>query len=730
MKRSSGYYLLLAWISGIFGRLRYAGSAYLKKAIVLEAGAAIIFFGFLANHQELARDGALALDELKILGYQIPSGSEPVRVYPAATGASFTASHAGGWHPGVISLREAPAGALGAGTYLRHELMHEASYRTCAGMIPVWAEEAAAINFSGELNGQTLSAPPTESELAHLREQTRTGASLDAASYSAITKLVHLYGWPAGPCAVSEEMEKVLRCDQVSSGFSYILISLISGEILDAKGDIKTRYPPGSLLKIPYAASLKEAANEAVGKELSASDTMRLLNRKSFFSPGDFRFLTAIVKDAPLTRDIMHQNFTDKDEHFWRRYLGERGLDGNFPFEANLKELALVLRASLLFRPERFSALAQNGFVPGSTLYDESAEHKAILKYLHAISKTGTVSDERGTPLAGHLMVAWPQEDPLYLAVFRSNGGNGASNMRRASEILRGWSSRYTPAYGKVRVRLLSLTPRSSWEIQDECPSMEREKPGGLKERFSTCGRFTIISSARASRTERQVSGLLQSFSDGNTVVLETDPETYADAVLSAEAQDIRGEAQKALRATIFWNGIHGKHRHPDSMSLCDSTHCMVFQGRTPDWSEKPPGKTDMSLLSLLDTIAKEKKIDWLSFSQGGVERWEKHMPSNELKQKVNESAVLDLRRERARNGEVAISLMYPEGEERVPCEVFRTALQLPSCPESIQFDPLNGSWIFQGIGKGHGQGLSVEKARTLGQSGYSASAILTDAYK
>ena len=73
---------------------------------------------------------------------------------------------------------------------------------------------------------------------------------------------------------------------------------------------------------------------------------------------------------------------------------------------------------------------------------------------------------------------------------------------------------------------------------------------------------------------------------------------------------------------------------------------------------------------------------------------------------------------------------MYPEGEERVPCEVFRTALQLPSCPESIQFDPLNGSWIFQGIGKGHGQGLSVEKARTLGQSGYSASAILTDAYK
>ena len=87
-------------------------------------------------------------------------------------------------------------------------------------------------------------------------------------AYSALSKLVSSHGWPSEPCAVSREMEKLLRSDPAGSGFSYILISLLSGELLDAKGDLKTRYPPGSLLKIPYAASLTEAANEAVGEEL------------------------------------------------------------------------------------------------------------------------------------------------------------------------------------------------------------------------------------------------------------------------------------------------------------------------------------------------------------------------------------------------------------------------------------------------------------------------------
>ena len=346
------------------------------------------------------------------------------------------------------------------------------------------------------------------------------------------------------------------------------------------------------------------------------------------------------------------------------------------------------------------------------------------------MSKTGTASDERGNPLVGHLMVAWPHEDPVFLAVFRLIGGNGASCVRHAAAILQEWSSRYTPGYGQVRVRLLTLTPRSSWEVLDECPSLERLDTAGHKVRFSTCGRFKILSTAKGSRTERYVSGLLQSSPNAPEVVLKTDPETYADAVLSSEAQDLQGEAQKALRAAIVWNGVHGNHRHPETSSLCDSTHCMVFQGQTSDMVGKPRGKTDPSLLGLLDETARQKKIDWLPFSEGGVEVWERQTSFAELKQMVDEPAILDLRRERTRNGDIMIHLMYPEGEERLPCEVFRAKLKLPSCPESIQGDTAGSIWIFHGIGKGHGQGLSVEKARTLAKAGRNAAAILKDAYK
>jgi hypothetical protein len=702
---------------------------FFRKAVLLEAGAAILFFGALAAHPELDRSGAQALRELQALGYRTPSVSEPVRVYPAKTGSAFTAGHAGGWHPGVISLREDPAGPLGPEIYLRHELMHEAGHLTCGGRLPLWAAEAAAIAFSGEPAARPPTGPPGQSELEHLREKVRAGAGLDAAAYGALSKLVSIHGWPSEPCAVSGEMEKLLRSDPADSGFSYILISLLSGELLDAKGDLKTRYPPGSLLKIPYAASLTEADNAAVGEELCASDSHKLLDRKRFFSPETFRFLTAVVKDAPLAESLAAQGSAGRDAHFWRRFVGERGPEGDFPFEANLREIALVLRASLLLKPERLYGLSRNGATPGSTLYPAPEQHKAILKRLHAMSKTGTASDARGNPLAGHLMVAWPREDPLFLAIFRS-GGSGASSLRLASQVLEAWSLRFTPATGRVRVRLLSLTPRDSWEIRDACPSLEREKPGGLSVRFSTCGKFKIVSSARGSRSERWVSGLLESRADGDSVVLETDPETYADAVLSSEAQDLRGEAQKALRAAIVWNGVHGGHRHPDTRSLCDTTHCMVFQGQASEGSGKRPGKTDLSLLALLDEAAAQNKPGWLSFSEGGATGWEKRIPSRELKALVNEPAVLDLRRERTRSGEIVVHLMYPETAETVPCEVFRARLKLLSCPEAIRWDDATGAWIFQGIGKGHGRGLSVDRARTLAGSGAGAAAILRDAYE
>ncbi len=704
-----------------------------SRSVLLEAGAAIVFFGSLIQSQSLNEHAEKALRDLQSRGYSVPDASTPVRVYPAVTASSFSSSHAGGWRPGVISLRADPMGGLGPEVYLRHELMHEASFRTCSGKLPLWAEEAAAMSFSGELSQSPGQSSLVVADLDRLKRRIRDGAAFDQTNYRALAALVVAHGWPREPCALSGKIEEVLTDGVASSkdaAFSYLLMHLISGRVLDSKGDLKVKYPPGSLMKIPFAAALEQASAGEIGRDLARSDASALLKLKGYFNPDHYRLLISMVKDAGLGHPVSLEELSERDEKYWRRYLGERDpKDGSFPLEAGLMELAYMLRASLLFQPEYFTGLRSNGFMEGSTLYREAESYKGILSTLHAMSKTGTVSDERGQPLVGHLMVAWPVERPLFLALFRSVGANGASNLRNASEVLRKWALRFSHELGKVRVRLMSLTPRDSWQIVDECPAFEKKDHKGVGKKVSTCGRFSILSSARGSRSERSVSGILEFSLDGEKVVLETDPETYADAVLSSEAQEISGEAEKALRAVIVWNGAHGRGRHTETSSLCDSTHCMVFRGFPPESSEKR-SLTDAALLKLLDKLAEDNRLEWLPFAKGGNEKWERFIAAEELEKTVSEPSILELRRERTRSGDVLVHLYYPENEDIVPCEYFRGKLKLPSCPESIVEDERRSGWLFRGMGAGHGLGLSVDRAKELARSGSDAASILRDAFQ
>ncbi len=710
---------------------------FFKGVVLLETGASIIFFGLLAHDARLERTGNAALDELRASGYAGPSESDPIRVYEGGAKAGFGPVHAGGWRPGVITIRRNPSGGAGAEVYFRHELMHEASFRTCGAKLPLWAEEAAAINFSGEIQASQPVKQPSIAEINHLRDRIQIGAPLDTISYQILKDLIALYGWPGQPCAISGKIEELVTTPipRSETGFSYILINLRSGRVLEAKGDLHSKHPPGSLLKIPYAASLKGGQGEKLGEELAASDTARLASRKGSLDPEKLRMLLSPAGDSALSEGVLTKRWPIESERTARICLGERDGDGTFAFQANLKDLALVLRASLLREPDRFPGLSRNGFAAGTTLYPEPAEHKQILEKLHAVSKTGTVSDTRGNPLAGHLMVAWPAESPVLLALFRTIGGNGASNLRRASKILDRWSTRFPAEYATVKVSVMTLTPPDTREIVDECPSFERLDADGWKTRVSTCGRFRILSSARGSRTERCVWGILRSSQDNEKIVLETDSESYADAVLNAEAQDLRGESRRALRAVIVWNGAHGGARHPESQSVCDSTHCMVFMGERCEDSKRS-GKTDVELLLLLDEIAGKKGLDWLPFSKGGSRTWEVRVPPSELTRLTGEQVLLDMRRERTREGGVSIHLFHATGneipgtgEEYLPCDVFRRYVKLPSCPESILYDGSSNEWVFKGIGEGHGFGLSVQEMGELERSGMTAAGIIEKAY-
>lgn len=66
---------------------------------------------------------------------------------------------------------------------------------------------------------------------------------------------------------------------------------------------------------------------------------------------------------------------------------------------------------------------------------------------------------------------------------------------------------------------------------------------------------------------------------------------------------------------------------------------------------------------------------------------------------------------------------------KKEPCDLFRTRLKIPSCPQVIGYDAGKNEWVFSGVGQGHGMGLSIERTRQLAKEGYPAARILEVAY-
>jgi hypothetical protein len=181
----------------------------------------------------------------------------------------------------------------------------------------------------------------------------------------------------------------------------------------------------------------------------------------------------------------------------------------------------------------------------------------------------------------------------------------------------------------------------------------------------------------------------------------------------------------------IAWNGVHGasshSHRHEQ---LCDTSHCMVFLGHSESQRKllvSPAARLDTDSFAFLRDVSNGGR-QWFPFSAGGELQWEQQVSGERIAQIAKEPAVLGLRREVRRTGEVFVRLVYESGEESVPCEQIMTMLDLPSCPDRVR--PVDGGhYLFSGIGRGHGRGLSVERARSLSLRGVSASEILRDAY-
>lgn len=690
-----------------------------KRLYLLDVGAAILFFGALTQQTELRQTATVAVSQLAAQGYRIPSENDPVRVFPALTNGTFSGSHAGGWRPGSIYLRQQPQGGFSEAVYLRHELFHEVSHRSCAGRTPTWAEEAAAMHFSGELMGLEPGNWPSELELQSLKSRVRQGAELDGNDRAVLARLLVNAGWPSEPCAVSAKLSEILGVTFDGAGdSSYLLMNLLSGRVLDNGGDQVSRLPPGSLLKIPYAAALAQVNLDLLGAELAASDTDKLLQRREQFQVERYRLLLSPIREQKLPAQAALS-----DQQTWRSYLGERDADGDFVLQASLPELALAMRAALLSKPDYFRGLSQNGILPNSTLAGQSQTDKKLLRQLQILAKTGTVSTGDGQPLVGHLLLVWPAAHPVFLAIFRQRGASGAGVLSKAAALLRLWQRDYPARFAAIRVSLLTPTNPDSWDAKPDCPLVANQYG-----RFTICGQIRIVSTARGSRSERIVKGILWQSGEHGPTVLETDVDSYVDGVLAAEAQNLNGSAREAMRAVIAWNGSHGNHRHNESSSLCDTTHCMVFLGELPGNKTRRSGHIDIELMQLLDKLAAESGLNWLPFANGGDQHWQQQLSTSELRRVFAENQILDIRRERHKDGELFIRLFYPVSEELLSCEVFRNVLKLPSCPDSVKALD-SQTWQFAGIGAGHGLGLSITRIQALAEGGRNAEQILRDAY-
>lgn len=173
----------------------------MSRCCLYDAGSAILFLGILASNIAIHREANRALSELTQFGYNIPAKSSPVSVTLVNTTGDFTTKHAGGWRPGVIYIRDGTGEQLVL--RLRHELMHEATHRTCSEAFPRWAAEAAAISFSGEIETETIF--PTNDKIAYLNKQLLHNTPLDMRSYSTLVALVSNLGWTPLPCKIKPE---------------------------------------------------------------------------------------------------------------------------------------------------------------------------------------------------------------------------------------------------------------------------------------------------------------------------------------------------------------------------------------------------------------------------------------------------------------------------------------------------------------------------------------------
>jgi peptidoglycan hydrolase-like amidase len=201
----------------------------------------------------------------------------------------------------------------------------------------------------------------------------------------------------------------------------------------------------------------------------------------------------------------------------------------------------------------------------------------------------------------------------------------------------------------------------------------------------------------------------------GSDFIFRTTRLQYTAGVVASEDASLKGEARVALARVAAHNEQHAESRH-GGRPICDTTHCQAFLGTVRVQPEEEKALRSPPL----------RWNEWLLFSQGGQEPWRELRPRARVEALLGQGlAVL-----RFDVGRVFFVRTQQESgatfdtTESLPCELLRSGLKLPACPRTASFD--GADILFEGRGRGHGEGLDVESAKA---SGLPSEEILERAY-
>ncbi|MBU8895888.1 SpoIID/LytB domain-containing protein [Corallococcus sp. M34] len=725
-------------------------------ATLLAASPTFVTRGDVTPEADLRREAEAAWASVEAV-YVAQAGSAPTRAPGTVVlqkGSVLSPERNAQGRPGWVELRQNTPGVLDERlrVALRHELAHQFLWWACpASSEDRLFHEAFALMTSGELAAwreapyQSLSRAATEVALAPSVDTLRARRGLARI-------LGESPGFPASltrrlrQCQDGARWLVPLSLDELAdvavreAAPATLVLSRHSGEVLLAEGDVRRALPYGSTLKpFVYAASREQpvlprregvqewACGPGLPDKVDAR-TALLRSCNGYFldweaagsAPRSFGAWGPVLSAVGLAGDAVDM----------AEAIGLRSTRAVSPWG-----MAQAYRLLAEARPDVMALLADNA--ARGTLSDLPASSALV----GVATKTGTVRDAASRPQFGWIVAVdgdvvavllrpgkmprqFADEVPKVLARGKGRGGAEAARVQVLGLVaptvvearcpglgfaLEAGVPRAVPGAFSALAGLVAKGPAvclgMPWRVRF---------PDGAEEGRDYAGVFTwdvppayrpppgVPTTPRALKARR-----------GSDFVFRTTRLQYVAGVVTAEDALLTGEARVALARVVAHNERHS--RHPDR-AVCDTTHCQAFRGTVRAKREE----TRALSLPALPWDA------WLPFSQGGDEPWKEERPREQVEAVLGKGLVslrFDAGRVLYLRGVVEAGTPY-EDARTLPCELLRSALKLLACPRQASFD--GERVVFEGQGKGHGEGLDVEAAKS---SGLSSDALLQRAY-